>query len=193
MCRSAFASRLCSTRSTLSGAHRAVTDSPTCASSVTCRARASASTPRRHERDEAGELRLAQLERQRAAVDPRELEEVVGERRERANLVAQRGQVLARARRARPRPPRASPACSRAASAGRGSPRRRARGGRRRAARGSPPSRRTCPRARAARQAPARRARAVRSPRESAARRARAATVPTRSSARRGAPRRARP
>ena len=58
------------------------------------RARASASTPRRQDGRAPASSRLAQLERERAAVDPGELEEVVDERRERANLVAQRGQVV---------------------------------------------------------------------------------------------------
>ena len=57
---------------------------------------------------------------------------------ESAHLFLHGRQVVGRARRFRPRPPRASPAETRWACAGRGLPRRRARGARRRAARGSP-------------------------------------------------------
>ena len=48
--------------------------------------------------DEAGQLGVAQLEGQRAAVDPRQLEEVVGQRRERFDLLPERGNVLGRLR-----------------------------------------------------------------------------------------------
>ena len=82
------------------------------------------------------ELRLPQLERQRAGVDARELEEVVDERARASAPAAAAPAGTRPARRARPRAPRASPASTRSASEGRGSPRRRARGGRRRAAAG---------------------------------------------------------
>ena len=91
--------------------------------------------------DDRLEQRVAELEGQRAGVDPRELEEVVHERREEAHLLPEDGDGRVAARRGRPRAPRASPACWRAGCGGRGSPTRRARGARRRAARGSPPSR----------------------------------------------------
>ncbi len=44
--------------------------------------------------DEPEQLRILQLQRQRAGVDARELEEVVDERPERPHLLAQRGQVV---------------------------------------------------------------------------------------------------
>ena len=92
-------------------------------------------------RDEAARAAHRELEGERAGVDARELEEVVDEPAEGAHLLAQRRQVVAPERRGRPRSPRASPAARRAACAGRGSPRRRARAARRRAPRARPPSR----------------------------------------------------
>ena len=63
---------------------RACASASTSASSVTCRARASASTPRRQTRRRpAPSGSRVQLERERAGVDPGELEEVVDEQRER--------------------------------------------------------------------------------------------------------------
>ena len=85
-------------------------------------------------RDELGRAGASrELERERARVDPRELEEVVDEPAERPHLLADAPAGTRPARRGRPRAPRASPASRRAACAGRGSPRRRAGGGRRRA------------------------------------------------------------
>ena len=91
--------------------------------------------------DDLPRLRLLQLERQCAGVDAGELEEVVDQEREAANLFAGRGEVLLGVAPGRPRPPRASPGSPRRACASRGLPRRRVAGGRRRSARRSPPSR----------------------------------------------------
>ena len=87
VCRSAFVSRFISTRSTFSGAKRAVRSWSTSAASVTWRSRASASTPRRLV-DTTGATGAQELERQRAGVDARELEEVVDEPRQRPHLLA---------------------------------------------------------------------------------------------------------
>ena len=94
------------------------------AASATRRVCASASSPRRRI-DEAADRRLLEVESQRAGVDPGELEEVVDERPSAAPAAASPAGSRS-ARRGRPRAPRASPASRRAASEGRGSPRRRA-------------------------------------------------------------------
>jgi hypothetical protein len=70
-----------------------MTPSSTLERSSIWRARASASVPCRQLRT-ARQGSHAQLERERARVDPGELEEIVDEQRERAHLLAQRGDVV---------------------------------------------------------------------------------------------------
>ena len=82
---------------------------------LTCRARLGLE-PAQAAVDEPLELRLAQLERQRAAVDPNELEEIFDERGVRANLFAQRRQWSPRARRVGSSPTIRSAASPRAVS-----------------------------------------------------------------------------
>ena len=80
-----------STRSTLSGAKRALSSASTSASSRTCRLRASASTLAKATRDDGCDRKPVQLERERACVDSSELEEVVDEQRQRPYLLRSTG------------------------------------------------------------------------------------------------------
>ena len=89
--------RLKSTRSIFSGRdgrRRLAVDVG--ATSSTCRAAASGSSSRSAESTRPATGSLLQLERQRAGVDPRQLEQVVDEQRERPHLLAQRRQVVVR-------------------------------------------------------------------------------------------------
>ena len=63
---------------------------------MTPRARASASTPRRLARTTSASSAPLQLERERPAVDPRQLEQVVDERGQRRDLLVQGGEVVVR-------------------------------------------------------------------------------------------------
>ena len=95
VCRSAFVSRLKRTRSNLSGASRASTPRRRRRRlSATPRASASGCEEPQRGVDERRDRHLLQLERERAGVDPRQLEQVVDERRERPHLLAQRRQVV---------------------------------------------------------------------------------------------------
>ena len=139
VCRSAFVRRFMSTRSTLSGAKRArdvVLDirRERHAGAARFCLDAARGCSRRPERPEVGATRGSARRRRCARA-----------RRGRRRASRARGPARAarartpRARRDRPRAPRASLACSRAESAGRGSPRRRARGVCRRGGRGCSP------------------------------------------------------
>ena len=93
----AFVSRFSRTRSTSAGAQRASgTLSSTLLSSVTLRARASASKPRTHDSTMRGERDLLQLVDERACVDAGELEEIVDEDGQAPRLILQGGEVLRR-------------------------------------------------------------------------------------------------
>ena len=139
--RSAFVSRLKSTRSIFAGRDErrglAVERRPT--SSILPRRRLGLEEPQRR----VDEVRRPTSAAARASARrSRSARARTGRRRApRASAPGRASSAGTRpARRGRPRSPRASPASRRSACAGRGSPRRRARAARRRAARGSRPS-----------------------------------------------------
>ena len=94
VCRRAFVRRFRSTRSTLSGAQRVGRRSSICVSSLICLAAASASTPRRTTRRGRRRGRVTDLERERAGVDARELEQIVDEEPSVAPARASRAGIL---------------------------------------------------------------------------------------------------
>ena len=85
-----------STRSSLSGAKRAVSSASTSASSRTCRLRASASMLRSELETMGATRKPVQLERERACVDSSELEDIVDEQGQRLYLLPEHGDVLVR-------------------------------------------------------------------------------------------------